>query len=300
MAATELPVAKAATSPHAPTALPISRNRRCGAGAIAGAGDRRNPGRRVRRRLSTGARGRYALSSSGGADVDHGNQMGTDSRHGRHADPGEPRSRRYFARTDLYGADLLGAGGAELWPCDANLRRPAQCCDGSRPRDRGQESARDPRGKAHAEQSLGGSRSCAARRIRRAAKTDRRAEPDRGGSRQSRKACAAICGPLIVAPLFLGIISGERRRTHAEVAERSSRIAGGLQRLGVQQGASVCILMRNDIAFIESAYAVALLGAYAVPVNWHFKPEEIAYVLKDSGTRVLIAHADMLHRLRDV
>jgi len=100
-------------------------------------------------------------------------------------------------------------------------------------------------------------------------------------------------------PLFLGIISGDRRRTHAEVAERAGRIAGGLQKLGVAQGDSVCILMRNDIAFIEAAYAVALLGAYAVPVNWHFKPEEIAYVLKDSGTRVLIGHADLLHQLRD-
>ena len=59
------------------------------------------------------------------------------------------------------------------------------------------------------------------------------------------------------------------------------------------------MLMRNDIAFIEAAYAAMRLGAYGVPVNWHFKPEEINYVLKDSGTRVLIAHADMLHQLRD-
>ena len=99
--------------------------------------------------------------------------------------------------------------------------------------------------------------------------------------------------------LFLGIISAERRRTHAEVAERASRIAGGLQRLGVRQGDSVCILMRNDIAFIEAAYAVALLGAYAVPVNWHFKPEEIDYILRDSGTSALIGHADLLHQLRE-
>jgi long-chain acyl-CoA synthetase len=98
---------------------------------------------------------------------------------------------------------------------------------------------------------------------------------------------------------FLGIISGERRRSHAEVAERAGRIAGGLQRLGVGQGDSVCVLMRNDIAFIEAAYAVMLLGAYAVPVNWHFKPDEISYVLKDSATRVLIGHADLLHQLRD-
>ena len=98
---------------------------------------------------------------------------------------------------------------------------------------------------------------------------------------------------------FLGIISGERKRSHAEVAGRVDRIAGGLQRLGVKQGDSVCILMRNDIAFLEAAYAAMRLGAYAVPVNWHFKPEEINYVLKDSGASVLVGHADMLHPLRD-
>jgi long-chain acyl-CoA synthetase len=98
--------------------------------------------------------------------------------------------------------------------------------------------------------------------------------------------------------LFHGIISGERRRDHAQVADRAARMAGGLHGLGVRQGDSVCILMRNDIAFLEAAYAAMRLGAYAVPVNWHFKPEEINYVLKDSGTSVLIGHADMLHQLR--
>src|SRR5260370_18870236 len=99
--------------------------------------------------------------------------------------------------------------------------------------------------------------------------------------------------------LFLGIISGERRCGHAEVADRAARIAGGLQRLGVKQGDSVCILMRNDIVFIEAAYAAMRLRAYAVPDNWHFKPEEINYVLKDSGTPVLVGHAHMPHPLRE-
>ena len=97
---------------------------------------------------------------------------------------------------------------------------------------------------------------------------------------------------------YLGIISGQRRRSHTEVADRVARIAAGLDSLGVRQGDSVCILMRNDIAFIEAAYAAMRLGAYAVPVNWHFKPEEINYILADSGTLVLIGHADLLHQLR--
>ena len=61
---------------------------------------------------------------------------------------------------------------------------------------------------------------------------------------------------------FLGIISGQRRRGHAEVADRTDRIASGLHQLGIKPGDSVCMLMRNDIAFIEAAYAAMRLGAY--------------------------------------
>src|SRR6266567_9600055 len=98
---------------------------------------------------------------------------------------------------------------------------------------------------------------------------------------------------------FLGIVSGDRRRAHAEVADRAGRIASGLAGIGVKQGDCVCMLMRNDIAFLEAAYAAMRLGAYGVPVNWHFKPEEINYILADTGTSVLIGHADMLHALRE-
>ncbi len=97
-----------------------------------------------------------------------------------------------------------------------------------------------------------------------------------------------------------GIISGSRKRGFDEVEKRALLIAGGLQGLGVSEGDCVCILMRNDIAFLEVSYAVMLLGAYAVPVNWHFKPEEVDYILKDTGTRVLIGHADLLNALGDV
>src|SRR5262245_18368315 len=102
-----------------------------------------------------------------------------------------------------------------------------------------------------------------------------------------------------MSSLFHGIISGQRKRSHDEVAERAERIASRLKSLGVAQGDSVCMLTRKDVAFIEAAYAAMRLGAYGVPINWHFKPEEINYVLNDSGTRVLIAPADMLHQLRE-
>ena len=94
-----------------------------------------------------------------------------------------------------------------------------------------------------------------------------------------------------------GIISGDRVASHDAVAERARRIAGGLQTLGVGQGDCVAILMRNDIAYLEASYAVMTLGAYAVPINWHFKAEEITYVIEDSGAKALIGHVDLLNQL---
>ena len=119
------------------------------------------------------------------------------------------------------------------------------------------------------------------------------AGPTNPAMTRQRKTMSATSQP------FLGIISGERARTHDEIEDRTARIAGGLYKLGVGHGDCVCILMRNDIAFIEAAYAAMRLGAYGVPINWHFKPEEINYILKDCDTSVLIAHADMLHQLRE-
>src|SRR5690606_14141898 len=71
-----------------------------------------------------------------------------------------------------------------------------------------------------------------------------------------------------------------------------------LDALGVGQGDCVAILMRNDIAFLEASYAAIRLGAYAVPINWHFHPEEIGYILRDCAAKVLVTHADLLDAAR--
>lgn len=94
-----------------------------------------------------------------------------------------------------------------------------------------------------------------------------------------------------------GIVSGERCREPEAVEARVRRIAGGLDRLGVGPGDCVAILMRNDIAFLEATYGAAMLGAYAVPVNWHLKPDEVRYILDDCEAKVLVGHADLLASL---
>src|SRR6516165_1742961 len=94
-----------------------------------------------------------------------------------------------------------------------------------------------------------------------------------------------------------GLVSGTHSREFDIVGQRVRRIAGGLRHLGIREGDCVCILMRNDITFLEITYAVMLIGGYAVPINWHFKVDEVAYVVSDTGTHVLVGHADLLHAL---
>ncbi len=89
------------------------------------------------------------------------------------------------------------------------------------------------------------------------------------------------------------IISGERRITRAEVAERAARAATAFNELGIGENDTIALMLRNDFAFFEVAAAAALLGAYAVPLNWHSVTEEALYVLEDCGARVLIVHADL-------
>ena len=55
--------------------------------------------------------------------------------------------------------------------------------------------------------------------------------------------------------------------------------AGGLAALGVGEDDSVALMLRNDFATFEVNMAAGQLGAYAVPINWHFTPEEAGYIL---------------------
>jgi long-chain acyl-CoA synthetase len=95
-----------------------------------------------------------------------------------------------------------------------------------------------------------------------------------------------------------GIASGERTIDQATFDARVERAAAGLDALGVGQGDCVAILMRNDITFLEASYAAIRLGAYAVPINWHFHPEEVGYILRDCAAKALITHADLLATAR--
>jgi fatty-acyl-CoA synthase len=78
------------------------------------------------------------------------------------------------------------------------------------------------------------------------------------------------------------------RTSYAELDERVGARAGRLAGLGVGHGDRVALLGENSPAYLEWLFAAARLGAITVPVNMRLAAPEVAYVLGDSGARVLV------------
>lgn len=82
-------------------------------------------------------------------------------------------------------------------------------------------------------------------------------------------------------------------RTYGEFAERTTRLARVLSDDGIGPDDRVAIMLPNGFEFFETWGAATRLDAAVVLINWHLKADELAYILTDSGAKVLVAHADL-------
>ena len=102
----------------------------------------------------------------------------------------------------------------------------------------------------------------------------------------------------LLTPERPAVRHGQRVLTHAELATRVASLARGFRRLGVARGDRVAYLGGNSAAFLETMFAVLRLGAVFVPLNTRLAVAELAYMLDDSGSRLLVAGPDKLDDAR--
>lgn len=88
-------------------------------------------------------------------------------------------------------------------------------------------------------------------------------------------------------PLKTAVVCGDQRFTYAQFAERASRLAGALREAGVKAGDRVAFLSLNCHRLLEAYYGVLEAGAVLLPLNFRLAPNELAYILNDSGAKVL-------------
>ena len=94
--------------------------------------------------------------------------------------------------------------------------------------------------------------------------------------------CAASFGS---RPL---VLCDDATLTYDDVVEQSRCLAAGLVELGVRPGDRVGVVMANYPEFVPIKFAISRVGAIAVPFNFLYKQDELAFVLADSGCRVLV------------
>ena len=78
------------------------------------------------------------------------------------------------------------------------------------------------------------------------------------------------------------------RLTHGELWAQALRVAGGLVEAGVAPGDRVAIRLPNGVPWILAFVGTLAAGAVAVPINTRLVEDEVAYLLADSGARVVI------------
>ncbi len=80
-----------------------------------------------------------------------------------------------------------------------------------------------------------------------------------------------------------------RTRTWAELVDRATRAANLLHGgFGLRPGDHAAVVLGNRVEFVELVIAAHLAGVWLTPVNWHLTAEEIAFIVEDSGARVVL------------
>lgn len=84
------------------------------------------------------------------------------------------------------------------------------------------------------------------------------------------------------------VVDARQRLTYAQLEARTNRLASGLLKLGLKQGAHVAILAMNRVELVEAEVAFYKTAMVKVPINARLSLEEIISVLNDSRSDAVI------------
>ncbi|GAA4513910.1 class I adenylate-forming enzyme family protein [Brevibacterium yomogidense] len=99
-------------------------------------------------------------------------------------------------------------------------------------------------------------------------------------------------------PARAAVIDGEHRVDYATLDAHSEAFAQALLDQGHRRGAPITILMGNSADFLVAYFGIVKAGLVAMPVNLAVTPEDLAWLLEDSGSDAVVADAAFLPLLR--
>jgi long-chain acyl-CoA synthetase len=102
-------------------------------------------------------------------------------------------------------------------------------------------------------------------------------------------------------PAFRTILhDGFQEISYQEVLRRAREVSGGLGALGIRRGDRVAILSENRPEWSQTDYGALCSGVPLVPIHTTLAPHQVAYILRDSGARVVFTSGgDQIEKARE-
>ncbi|MEV0596718.1 acyl--CoA ligase family protein [Nonomuraea cavernae] len=98
----------------------------------------------------------------------------------------------------------------------------------------------------------------------------------------------------------IAVVDGERELSYAEFGRRSRAVTGLLAGLGVGPGDRVATLCANSHVQLELHHGVPLSGAVLVALNFRLSAQELTYIVRHSGARVLLATTEYAGKAHEI
>jgi acyl-CoA synthetase (AMP-forming)/AMP-acid ligase II len=98
-----------------------------------------------------------------------------------------------------------------------------------------------------------------------------------------------VAGPARSRPRHVAVVTGEGRRTFAELDERAGQLGAALRRAGLDEGDRFAVLASNELEYVELQAACLRSGIVMVPLNTRLTEPELAFILDDCAPELIVA-----------
>jgi len=87
---------------------------------------------------------------------------------------------------------------------------------------------------------------------------------------------------------------------YSDIEKASNRVANGIRACGYGPGDRIAVVMPNSVHYAVADFGIYKSGAALVPMNMMISPDDIAFVLKDAGVRLIFVDASLADKIRSM